>query len=78
MVIKMNKDEVVEIMCNVVEDINRKLAENMPIGSDQLEEMLAQSRPQLVSINGALYDKLFEYGIIQRQPLAIVYRQNLN
>jgi hypothetical protein len=66
MVIKMNKDEVVEIMCNVVEDINRKLAENMPIGSDQLEEMLAQSRPQLVSINGALYDKLFEYGIIQR------------
>jgi DNA-directed RNA polymerase subunit F len=62
----MNKDEVVEIMCKVVEDINRKMAEDMPIGSDELEQALAKNRSQLVSISGALYDKLFDYGIIQR------------
>lgn len=62
----MNKDEVVEIMCNVVEDINRKIAENMPIASDELEEMLIKHRPQLINVNSALYDKLLDYGIIQR------------
>lgn len=62
----MNKDEVVEIMCKVVEDINRKMAADMPIGSDELEQALAKNRSQLVSISGALYDKLFDYGIIQR------------
>jgi len=62
----MNKDEVVEIMCKVVEDINRKMAEDMPIGSDELEQALAKNRSQLVSINGAIYDKLLDYGIIQR------------
>lgn len=62
----MNKEEVVELMSNYIEEINRKLGSEMMMNSAQIEQAISAARPQLKEMNGALYDLLLNYGIIQR------------
>ena len=59
------KDEVVEIMTNVINDMNRQLGWQNQTPSDQVDAFIEQMKPELNRVNGLLYDKLKEVGVIQ-------------
>lgn len=61
----MYRDEVVEIMTNYINNMNRKHAENMLMPIEQIDEMEKESIPEFNRVNGELYDLLVEYGIIK-------------
>jgi hypothetical protein len=60
----MYRDEAVELMTNTVDDYNRYMAVQNNIPSDQIEEYIKQGRKQMEFVNGMLYDRLKESGII--------------
>lgn len=60
----MEKEQVVDIMTNVIMDLNRQLAEHNEVPLDQVEEMLASIKETTDVINGVVYDKLKEAGVI--------------
>lgn len=60
----MYRDEAIELMTKTIEDMNRDIAASQFVPSDQVETILAQARPELVRVNGLLYDTLVENGVI--------------
>lgn len=58
--------EIIELMCSVVERINRDMASQQgPDQVRQIEEWLAAQRPQLEMMNGVIFHTLVEHGIIK-------------
>lgn len=60
----MLRDEVIELMTNVINKMNREMGLQHNIPADVLEQQIIAQKEQLDYVNGLLYDQLFEYGII--------------
>ena len=60
----MYRDEVVNLMCETVNTLNRKMAAQTNMPSDQIEQFIKQGQDQLKYVNGMLYDTLKENGVI--------------
>lgn len=60
----MLRDEVVQLMSDFVDNMNRQMAIQQSVPSDQVEQALSQQRPQLMYVNGLLFDLLVEHGYI--------------
>lgn len=58
----MNKQEVVDLMTNVVVDWNKKMAADQNV---EIDSWLEQAMPQLKYANELLYDALSSNGIIK-------------
>jgi hypothetical protein len=58
------RQEVVDLMTNAIENMNRQMAIQQNAPSDQVEQAISQQKPQLMFVNGMLYDLLVEHGII--------------
>lgn len=58
--------EIVELMCSVVEDINKQMAAQQgPEEIKKIEEWLKSQRPQLEMMNENIFRVLVEHGIIK-------------
>lgn len=60
----MEKEAVVETMTRYILEMNRAMAKNHNIDDNQLETMLEQMTPQLIQVNGELYDLLVDMGVV--------------
>ena len=60
----MYRDEVVKIMCDAIDNLNRFGSLQSGISPEQVEEFISQGRTQLEYVNGMLYDLLKDHGII--------------
>jgi hypothetical protein len=58
------RQEVVDLMTNAIENMNRQMAIQQNAPSDQVEQAISQQKPQLMYVNGMLYDLLVENGVI--------------
>lgn len=58
------RDEAVELMTSAIDKMNREMAAQANIPSDQVEQTLSQQRPQLNYVNGMLFDLLVDQGYI--------------
>ena len=61
---KMYRDEVVDLMCEIINTLNREMATKSNMPSEQIEQFIQQGREQLKHVNGVLYDTLRENGVI--------------
>jgi hypothetical protein len=60
----MIRDEVIDLMTNVINKMNREMAMQHNLPADVLEEQILNQKPQLDHVNGLLFDTLLEYGYI--------------
>jgi hypothetical protein len=60
----MNREDVVNIMTDVVNEMNRQMAWSQGIPSDQVEDVLKKQKGELDRVNGLIYDRLKLRGII--------------
>lgn len=60
----MYRDEAIELMCNTVNEMNRSMAAQAGLPSEQIEDFITQGQRQLKHVNGLLYDTLKENGVI--------------
>jgi len=58
------KSEVVQIMTDTIVDMNRQMGAQQNVPSEQVQKMIDESYTQLMMVNGLLYDKLKEIGVI--------------
>ncbi len=61
----MYRDEVIALMTNAVNDMNRKRAIEMGIPSQGLEDSIQAMQDELNNVNGMLYDTLVDNGVIR-------------
>ncbi len=61
----MNKEQVVQLMTEFINEMNRSAGYQGGMPIQQLEEFISSSTPELSRVNGLLYDLLVEYGIIR-------------
>ncbi len=61
----MTREEVVQKMVEIAEAFNLQAIQGAGLPETQIEEMVAQVRPQLYTIQGEIYDTLVEDGVIQ-------------
>ena len=61
----MYKDEVVALMTNAVNDMNRNRAIEMGIASAGIEDSIQAMQDELNKVNGMLYDTLVDNGVIR-------------
>ena len=61
----MYKDEVVALMTDYINKMNRTRAEEMLVPSEQIDEMELQSTPEFNRVNGEIYDMLVDNGVIR-------------
>jgi DNA modification methylase len=62
---EMYREEVVKIMSDSIDNMNRNMAQQHGMTLDMIESQLKENRPQLDHVNGMLYDLLKEYGLIR-------------
>jgi hypothetical protein len=62
----MYRDEVVQIMTDAINNMNREHGYKMMLPSEQIEETILRSAPELMRVNGMLYDLLVEFGVIKK------------
>jgi hypothetical protein len=60
----MNREEVVTLMCNTVDEFNRYNAAQNNFSAEQIEEFILAGRESMEFVNGILYDVLRENGVI--------------
>lgn len=60
----MYRDEVVKLMSDSIDNMNRQGAQQSGLGEGEIEEFIATGRAQLDFVNGMLYDLLKNEGII--------------
>lgn len=60
----MNREELVEMMANIAETNNLEAMQSASLPDDQIKQMTEQVRPQLLKIQGQIYDALVSEGII--------------
>jgi hypothetical protein len=59
-----NKDRAVQIMCDTVENMNRSMAGQNGMTSEQVEQWIESQKENLRYVNGLLYDALAANGFI--------------
>jgi hypothetical protein len=60
----MYRDEVVKLMSDAIDNMNRQGAQQSGIPESQIEEFITSGRTQLDFVNGMLYDILKNNGVI--------------
>ena len=61
----MYREEVVQLMCNTVNNYNRGMIAMGMMTAEQVEAFINENAASLEYMNGLLYDTLKEHGIIQ-------------
>lgn len=61
----MTKDEAIQKMVEIAEEFNLQAIQGSGMEPEQIEQMMAQVRPQLYMIQGAIYDALVDEGVIK-------------
>lgn len=61
---KMEKQQVVDLMTETIEDFNRIVARQQNVPQEQVEQLLKSVQSQVVMVNELLYDTLKDKGII--------------
>jgi hypothetical protein len=61
----MDKDQAVELMTDAVVSLNKNIAVEQNIPSEQIDEFIKLSMPQFKYVNGMLYDLLDTNGLIK-------------
>ena len=59
----MQKEEVIKAMTDTINDMNRQMAWENGVSSDQVDETLASMQDELNRVNAIVYDKLNELGM---------------
>lgn len=60
----MYREEVVQLMCDTVNNYNRSLVDAGAITSQEMDQFIEQSAEGLRYMNGLLYDTLKDNGVI--------------
>lgn len=61
----MNKDQVVRLMTDFINEMNRNAGYSSGMPIQQVEEFISSATPELTRVNGLLYDLLVEHGLIR-------------
>jgi len=61
----MYREEIVQLMCDTVNNYNRSLVDAGAITSQEMEAFIEQGAEQLKYMNGLLHDVLKDNGVIQ-------------
>jgi hypothetical protein len=61
----MYREEVVALMTNAVNEMNRQRAIDMGIPSAGIEDSIQSMQEELNNVNGMLYDTLIDNGVIR-------------
>jgi hypothetical protein len=61
----MYREEVVALMTNAVNEMNRQRAIEMGMPSTGIEESIQSMQEELNNVNGMLYDTLIDNGVIR-------------
>jgi hypothetical protein len=61
----MDKDQTVRLMTDYINEMNRNMAYTSGMPIQQIEEFISSSTPELLRVNGLLYDLLVEHGLIR-------------
>ena len=61
----MNKEEIINLMVESINQDNRELCERGGMDKDQIEKQIEQSQPSLAYMAESLYSKLIEKEIIK-------------
>jgi|Laugrespbdmm15sn_2_1035079.scaffolds.fasta_scaffold197893_2 hypothetical protein len=61
----LNREDVVNLMTDYIENMNRNLATSHGMDPNQVEMVINQARPDLNRVNGELFDHLVERGVIR-------------
>lgn len=64
-VVKMERNEVVELMNNTIQGWNRQIAKEQQMPEEVIEKWISESAEQLNFVNGMLYDTLKGNGVIR-------------
>jgi hypothetical protein len=60
----MNKEEVVKMMLDSMEQDNREMCERSGMPAEEAEKFMEQSRPSIVYMLNNIYDKMKEANLI--------------
>ena len=58
------KEEVVQFMTNIVNDLNRQGAQAQGISQEEFEKAIAEHQEQLMFVNSVIYDGLVANNLI--------------
>lgn len=58
------KEEVVQFMTNVINDLNRQMAQQNQIPESEIQQAIEQHQEQLMFVNSILYDALEQNNLI--------------
>lgn len=61
----MYREEVVALMTNAVNEMNRQRAIDMGMSSEGVEDSIQAMQDELNKVNGMLYDTLIDNGVIR-------------
>lgn len=62
----MKKEEVILLMNDVVNHINRQVGQANNLSDSQIDEAIVQHQDSLSQINEMIYDELFQRGVISQ------------
>lgn len=62
----MKKEEVILLMNDVVNHINRQVGQANNLSDSQIDEAIGQHQDSLNQINEMIYDELFQRGVISQ------------
>lgn len=62
----MKKEEVLLLMNDVVNHINRQVGQANNLSDSQIDEAIMQHQDSLSQINEMIYDELFQRGVISQ------------
>lgn len=62
---EMYREEAIKLMTEAVNKINYDRGAQMGLSSEQIKQAVDQSIPEIVQINGMLYDLLVDNGVIK-------------
>lgn len=60
----MNKDQVIRLMTDFINEMNRTAGYSTGMPIQQVEDFISSSTPELMRVNGLLYDLLVEHSVI--------------
>lgn len=58
------KEEVVQFMTNIINDLNRQGAQAQGVSDDEIERAIAEHQQQLMFVNSVIYDGLVANNLI--------------
>jgi hypothetical protein len=61
----MNKEEIIKLMIDSINQDNREICERGGMGNDEIEKQIEQSQPSLAYMIENIYNKLVEKEIIK-------------